>query len=578
MLAELHITNFAIIEHVDLNLADGLNIVTGETGAGKSIIIDAVDFALGGRSDASLIRAGEDKASVALVFHVPSVLRPSIRTILESNDIEIPSLEQIVMSREVRQTGRSSARINDVTTKLAVYREVGGILLDIHGQTEHLSLLSPKNHIDLLDRYAELLETREAVAELVRKWQAVTRTMQSLQQDETERERRIEMLRYQIEEIETAGLTDGEETELREERNRLANSEKLANLADEAYNALYAENEFGDSAIDAINRAFGAIDELAEIDETLSSEQETADTVLAQIEALGDAVRLYRDGLDLDPNRLNTVEERLEIITRLKRKYGDSIKAVIERGERAQQELQDIELGEERLEELEKEADSLLKSIGDLSKNLSASRQRHAEKLSARVEEQLKQLRMEGARFEVSISQEEDPDGCYVDDERLAFDATGIDRVEFMLAANMGEPLRPLAQVASGGETARIMLALKTVLSNADQTPTLIFDEVDQGIGGRLGLTVGEKLWKLANKHQVMVVTHLAQIVGFADHHFKVDKITEEKRTKTNVALLPEDERLKEMAEMLGGLSDRSLENARELYQSAIKLKNPQTA
>ncbi len=573
MLIELQIKNFAIIEAVTLQFDNGFNVITGETGAGKSILIDAVDFALGGRSDSSLIRAGADRATVMLMFRVPPKLRSEIRSLLERNDIAIPSLETITLTREIRESGRSSARVNDSTCKLAVYREVSGLLIDIHGQTDHLSLLEPKTHLYLLDRYADLEEPREALAELVRKLNAVRQTIRSLQQDDREREQRIDMLKFQIEEINAARLQDGEEETLREERNRLANSEKLAELCDDAYNALYGEDEFGNSGLNALNRVQIALDRLAALDDSLEDDQTLAEELAVQAEELADNIRRYREAIEVSPQRLNEVEERLEVISRLKRKYGNSIKLILSRAENAQKELDDIELGEERIEALMAEAQELLYAIGDLAQNLSKGRRRFGRKLSEAVEGELKHLRMEGARFEVAMTQEEDPEGCFVEGERLAFDMTGIDRLAFMLSANPGEPLRPLAQVASGGETARIMLALKTVLSKADQTPSLIFDEIDQGIGGRLGITVGQKLWGLSHNHQVMVVTHLAQIAGFADRHFKVSKAAHDQRTLTEVGLLEEDHRVHEMAEMLGGVSENALRNARELYDTAIQIK-----
>lgn len=573
MLVELRIRDFAIIEKVTLNFAAGFNVITGETGAGKSILIDAVDFAMGGRSETGFIRSGSDRTTVDLVFKIPPPLRSEVRALLAANEIELEDVDHITLSREVRDSGRSSARINDMPCKLPAYRELSGLLVDIHGQTEHLSLLKPKNHLILLDRFADLEEPREALAELVRKLRAVRQTIESLQQDERQREQRIEMLRYQVEEIEAARLSEGEEQHLREERTRLANGEKLALLCEEAYNALYGEDEFGNSGLNALSRASAALDKLAALDESLAEQSVLIENLVAQAEELADTVRRYREGLDISPKRLDEVEERLELLGRLKRKYGDTVKAILERAEHARRELQDIEMGEERLEELAKEEESLLRSIGDLAKNLSAGRRRFGKQLAARIEEQLKDLRMEGARFQVSLTQEEDPDGCFVDDERLAFDQTGIDRVEFLLSANAGEPLRPLVQVASGGETARIMLALKTVLTAADRTPTLIFDEIDQGIGGRLGLTVGERLWELSHKHQVLCVTHLAQIAGFADVHFHVAKGMDGKRTTTQVTRLQDEGRIKEMAEMLGSLSETSVQNAQELYNVALQIK-----
>lgn len=575
MLTELNISNFAIIDELSLRLTAGFEVITGETGAGKSILIDAVDFALGGHSDAGFIRTGAEKAIVALTFTVPPVLREEIRVHLDQADIKASLLEPLQLTREIRTNGRSSARVNGQVCKLPVYREIGGLLVDIHGQTEHLSLLRPSSHIYLLDRYADLEEPRDAVAELVRKLHSVRQTMESIQQNERAREQRVEMLKYQIEEIDSVRLNDGEEEDLRNERNLLANSEKLAVLSEEVYEALFGEDEFGKTGVDSLQQAAVAMEKLATLDASLDNELELAESIAVQVEELADSVRRYRENIETSPGRLEDVEERLEVIGRLKRKYGSNVKEVLEYAENARRELEDIELGEERLAELQAEETSLLKSIGELGFKLSQERRKAGEKLSVAIVDQLGDLRMENARFEVSVIQEEDPDGCIVGEERLSFDATGLDKVEFLMTANLGEPMRPLAKVASGGETARIMLALKTVLSMVDHTPTLIFDEIDQGIGGRIGSTIGEKLWSLSDNHQVLCVTHLAQIAGYADEHFSVAKeVVDGERTRTRVTPLYNiGERITEMAEMLGGSTDASQQNAQDLIETAYNFK-----
>ena len=297
MLVELRIQDFAIIEEVTLQFSSGFNVVTGETGAGKSILVDAVDFALGGHSDLSFVRSDTPRAIVELMFEVPPMLRNEIRSVLRSNDVEVDSLERIVMTRELRESGRTSGRINDISCKLPVYREIGGLLVDIHGQSEHLSLLTAKSHLYLLDRFADLEEPREALAELVRKLRAVRQTIASLQQNEREREQRIDMLRYQIEEIESARLVEGEEENLRDERNRLANAEKIASLAEEAYNALYGEDEFGNSGINAISRAVASLDKLIELDDTLEDEYDLAESINVQLQDLADSLPPYNQNI-----------------------------------------------------------------------------------------------------------------------------------------------------------------------------------------------------------------------------------------------------------------------------------------
>jgi DNA repair protein RecN (Recombination protein N) len=573
MLQELRIQDFAIIDKLHLRFAPGFNIITGETGAGKSILIDAVDFALGGRAEAGFIRAGAKSSTVELFFHIPPRLRSELRSALENNELPAEDVETLRLSRELRDSGRSSAKINDQACKLNSYKEISSLLLDIHGQTDHLSLFKAKSHLYLLDSFANLDDQREAIAAQVRKLRGVRQSMDSIRRSERERAQRVDMLKFQIQEIEAVRLKDGEEQELREERNRLANAERLATLSREAYQALYAEDEFGHSGVNALNRVAGALRKLAALDSHLEEASQQADSLAELAEDLAQTLQTYQEGLEVSPGRLDQTEERLEMLTRLKRKYGDSIPAILETAERARQELEAIEHGEERLEHLAQEEEVLLRSIGEFAGKLSQRRRAAGDRLAGQIEEQLKDLKMPNARFQVAVNQEEDPSGCHLGDERLAFDQSGIDTVEFMLSANLGEPLRPLAQVASGGETARIMLALKTVLSAADRTPTLIFDEVDQGIGGRLGLVIGEKLWGLAAHHQVLVVTHLAQIAGFADRHFKVEKAVEGQRTLTLVNPLEGEGRLYEIADMLGGVSDSSLKNAQELMAAAQALR-----
>ncbi|NJL95105.1 MAG: DNA repair protein RecN [Anaerolineae bacterium] len=572
MLTELYITNFAIMDEVRLHFTKGFNIITGETGAGKSILIDAVDLALGGRSDASVVRSGEERATVTLRFAVPSALRPALHQLLSEAEIPFDG-QQISLYREIRSNGRSAARINNEACKLPIYSEVGALLVDVHGQTEHLSLLKPRNHLLMLDRYANLEGERQKLEAVVRKLNGIRQTMRSLQQSERERAQRVDMLKYQISEIESARLQVDEEGDLRDERSRLANSEKIAALADDAYGALYGDDTLGQSGVDALNRASLALGKLAALDPDLQEESSLAESLVVQAEELARTLRRYREDVEVSPRRLADVEERLEVITRLKRKYGDSIRAVLDYAQRAHQELNDIELGEERLAELALEEDALLHDIGRMARVLSNYRKAASQHLAQRIVQELGHLRMQGTRFEVTFVHEEDADGCYVGDDRLAFDVTGIDEVEFLMSANPGEPLKPVAKIASGGETARIMLALKTALSAADQTPTLIFDEIDQGIGGRVGGVVGEKLWRLSETHQVLCVTHLPQIAGFADAHYRVSKALHHDRTTTRVMNLTLPDRIQEIAEMLGSTSQTAQQNAREIFRDAEEVK-----
>ncbi len=577
MIHELHITNFAIIDDVHLEFANGFNIITGETGAGKSILIDAVNIALGAQADRDFIRAGADKATVEAMFKVPPVLRTEIQLLLDEEELDYDSLDAIMLSREIRANGRNVARVNGSVCKLAIYREIGGLLVDIHGQSEHLSLLKPRQHIYLLDRFADLEESRLAVATLVRRLQQIRRELRSLEQDETALARRVEILEYQIQEIETADLKPGEEDRLKGESNRLANSERLLELATEAEQAMFADDEVGElGAVELLGEAALALSKLSRLDPELKELAQLAETVSVQAEELADSIRQYAEKIDVSPGQIDTIEERLALISSLKRKYGGSESAALEFAETARQELEGITHSEERLTQLQQQEEQLLHQIGDLGSNLSKQRQKAGQRLSTMIESQLKDLRMEAARFAVQIEQHDAEDGCYAGDRRVTFDATGIDDLQFYLATNYGEPMKPLAKIASGGETSRSMLALKHALSQADQTPSLIFDEIDQGIGGRLGLVVGEKLWRLSTGHQVLCVTHLAQLASFADVHFRVSKHIVGQRTITHVDNLSATERLSELAEMLGAETESARQNAQELLALARQVKTEQ--
>jgi DNA repair protein RecN (Recombination protein N) len=583
MLEEIRIQNFAIIDNIELAFASGLNVITGETGAGKSIIIDAVELLLGGKADATTVRAGSERAVVEGVFRLDPPAQSAVTAILEREDLLVegePSNE-IAISREVRANGRSSARVNGVTVNLEVLTEIGDYLVDVHGQSAHLSLLKPAFHIDLLDRYAGLLDARAAMASIVNRLYSIRREIGHLLEDEAAIKRHAERLRHEIEEIDTAELQPGEDETLKAERTRLSNSEQLAKLSVDALHLLYSDDSVDGklSAIDQLIQVSSLLGKLANIDPNLKEDHDLAEEACAQVEELATSLRRYVDHVEFNPERLDEVEERLEVINTLKRRYGMSIELVLEHADNAREELNGIEHSEERLVELRKQEDSLLHHVGELADRISRARVAAARRLSAAVVEELGDLRMQDALFEVEIARHEDPEGCYLGNQRLAFNELGIDAVEFLMSANPGEPLRPLVKVASGGEAARIMLALKRVLTLADQTPTLIFDEIDQGIGGRVGSIVGEKLWGLTGTHQVMVVTHLAQLAGYADRHYRVQKSVDAGRTRTLVTPLAEEwQRVEELAAMLGTVNESGFQSARELLMTAADYKRHQAA
>jgi len=563
-----------------LRFGPGFNVLTGETGAGKSIIVDAVSTLLGGRAETGVIRSGADEARVEGIFLLNKAMQEAILPILRREGLEGEDEETLILAREIRRGGRSICRVNGRAVTLKVLEEIGQRLVDIHGQTEHLSLLRVREHLDLLDRYGHLWPLRERVAAKVRELRQVRQELEGLLRDERELARRADLLAYQVREIASANLRVGEEEELESERARLANAERLMELADEAYRALYEGEEGQLSAIDLLGQVARNLAELERLDPGLQGQQQVAEEAACQLEELARSLRAYRDTIEYNPARLRQVEERLDLIHELKRKYGDSIAEILAFGEEAQRELESIVHSEERVEELRAREDALLHEIGELASRLSAERRAAGDRLAKAVEAELAELGMKGARFAVAIEQEEAEDGAWVGGRRYAFDERGLDRVEFLIAPNVGEPLKPLAKIASGGETSRLMLALKTVLSAADRTPILIFDEIDAGIGGRAGGVVGRKLWSLTAEagpdgvgHQVLCVTHLPQLACYGDVHFKVAKDVVGGRTIASARALSEEERVEELAAMLGTATAVTRQSARELLERVREVK-----
>ena len=577
MLVELNIKNFAIIDELNLRFSASFNVLTGETGAGKSIIIDAVSTFLGGRAESEYIRAGTDESRVEGIFHLDEAMQATILPLLKEDGLEGEDDETLILAREMRRSGRNICRVNGRAVTLGTLERIAQRLVDIHGQSEHLSLLRVREHVNLLDRYAGRWPLRSQVAAKVSALRQVQRELKELLRDERELARRADLLEYQMQEIAAARLEVGEEEELEAERNRLANAERLTELTDEAYRALGESEEEQASAIDLLGLVVRNLASLEKMDPSLAERRRVAEEVSYQLEDLVQSLRDYHDQIEYDPARLRQVEERLDLIHSLKRKYGDSIEEILAFGQAAQRELEAITHSEERVEELQAEEDRLFHEIGDLAAQLSAQRREAGDRLSAAIEAELADLNMERARFGVSLEQSEDADGVWVGDKRYAFDGTGIDRVEFLIAPNVGEPLKPMVKIASGGETSRLMLALKTVLSAADETPTLIFDEIDQGIGGRAGGVVGYKLWSLSPKHQVLCVTHLPQLAGYGDTHYKVDKKVAGERTVASVQELDMDSRLEELAQMLGTATEVTRQSAQEILEAVKKSKEGTT-
>jgi len=559
-LSQLTIRNFAIVDHLEIDWQPGLNVITGETGAGKSILIDAVGALLGDRLGPEVVRSGAQRAIIEGVFTISDDLANQIKSTLDDYGLE-PEDGALIVSREVAGSGgRGGARVNGRSVPLAVLQELGERLVDVHGQSEHMALLRPREQLDYLDRYAGVVAERVEVSRVVRELRATQETHRKLVADERETARLEARLRHEIAEIDAADLRPDEEDELLDRRARLQNVERLRQSALTAYEALTGDEDNQVGVVDLLGRAVTACVDGGKLDRSLAAESEALNAALIQAEESARALRDYLESIEADPETLERTTERLFLIGDVKRKFGESVLEVLAYAEEARRQLGDIEHRSERLDDMQLREEQLQAELVGASAALSARRQAAACQLSAAVERELADLRLADARFVVSIEQVAE------------VDLTGIDRVEFLLATGTDEEPRPMARVASGGELARIALALKTVLSRAETRPTLIFDEIDVGVGGRTGPVVGEKLWAVADSgHQVLCVTHMPQVAAFADCHYVVSRAPGEVRATR----VDGGQRVDELAAMLGGsVTDATRSSARELLDRAAVAKN----
>ena len=569
MLRELHIQNFAIITDLTLQFKAGLVVLTGETGAGKSIILDALSAVLGTRVESGVVRAGSNQAFVEALFELDDVTLSSLRPLLEEEGL-LEDERFLTLSREIRSEGRSIARVNGRSVNLGIQSEIGAVLVDVHGQSEHLSLLKVKSHRELLDRFAGNSETLQDYQKHYRVWSALENELVELKRLQSNADERADILRYQIGQIEAAKLKPDEEDSLLKERMRLANAETLSRYTQSALQTLDESSPETSAVTDLLGTVSHDLSSLAKIDAQMQNLADQAEAALSSLTDIAYELRRYNEQIEFNPARLDQIELRIDLINSLKKKHGGSVDSVIKFFASAQDELSKIEGVEGQIDELGKKISRVKENLANSALSLSASRQQAANSMSAQMEEQLSQLEMRKARLKVLIARQEDETGLPINGG-LAFDINGIDKVELMIETNPGEGFKPLAKIASGGETSRLMLALKEVLAEADQIPTLIFDEIDSGIGGRVGWTVGSILWQLGRHHQVMCVTHLPQLAAFGDQHLKVDKQTFQDRTITQVVEVTGEMRVAEITEMLGAPGEQSQQTARELLASVSK-------
>lgn len=555
MLTEMHVENFALMENVRLNFETGLTVFTGETGAGKSMLIDALGLLLGGRASTDFIRHGLEKARVEGVFeNLPQDL---VKRLEKAG--YAPEEGQLFLYREINENGRNGCRVQGRTVPLSLYRSFCQGLVDIHGQMEHQSLFNPETHRDLLDAFGgeELLRISQHVNAQAQNYRALLSEEKELLSSERDRVKREEMLRFQIEEITAIVPQVGEEEELQLEKKRLGNHEKLLNLTNELYANLYQGSQ-GQSAYDLLSSSLKIVQELGRYDDRLEKLHEPLEAIYYGLEDLIEEIRSYQENLEFEPGRLDQIEERLIQLHRL-RKYGFTIEEVLKAKEEMEEELHRITHLQEELEQLQTKKQKVLTEYKKWSAQLTEKRTVVAQKLEEGLHEELSSLGLEKSQFEVHFAAVQEP--------RIG----GAENVEFYFTANLGEPAKPLVKVASGGEMSRLMLALKSLLSKIETVETFVFDEVDSGVGGRTIQKVGEKLAKIAETKQVFCITHSAPVAVFADEHFGIVKETVGERTRTAVKSLDESARIEELSRMLGGSADISRQHAEQLWLARNK-------
>ncbi len=560
MLLELEIKDFALIDKLNISFNKGLNILTGETGAGKSIIIDAVNMAIGERADRSFIRSGCDKCMVQAIFSVEN--SSGIDTILKQYGIEIDEDDHstLIITREIHLNGRSTCRINGVIVTQTVLKSVTQKLIDIHGQHEHQSLLNSNFHIDMLDSYGgiEVLNLVNCVSSLYQELHILKKKLNTICFDEMERERKIDLIKFQIDEIESAKLISGEEEELKKQKSILSNSEKIYQALSNIYETLHGEN-LDSSVLDKISNSVNAVNSISFLDDQFVCFKETFEEVQYKLEDVSRDIRRYIDEIDFDPKILEEIEIRLDIVNTLKRKYGNTVEEVLEYKEKIQSELWEFENNDEEITKLKEQIDCKYNELSKKSIELSSLRKVVASDFENKLTEILLSLNMGKVQFKVSFNNEQNK-----------FTSKGMDQIEFMISTNLGEPLKPLSKIASGGEMSRIMLAFKTILANVDNIPTLIFDEIDTGISGRTAQIIGEKLYDIANHHQIICITHLPQIATMADHHYLIEKVEIENNVKTVVEKLEKSRQIEELGRLLDGeLTDITIKHAAEMIKQA---------
>lgn len=553
MLNQLSVRNVAVIDKLDINLHDGVSVLTGETGAGKSIIIDSINMILGDRANKELVRYGTDKAVVQAVFDAPK----SVINILEENDIYVED-ETVIITRQVTKEGKSVARINGMVVTLNILREISDRLINIHGQHDNQALLTPIRHITFLDAYADNEEYINRYKDILSKKREIEKKISSLEMDEQEKMQRIDLLEYQVKEIKKASLEKDEEDDLREQRDIYTNAEQITKSVNEAYMNLYEGDEI-QSAYDGISIAVNEISQISDLNPQLKSIYDTLNEIMYSLEDTAHEIKEFGETVEFDEQALNEIEERLDLISRLKRKYGNSIEEILEYLKKAESELNDIKLSDERTNELKEELKNITKELKEKGNVLTQRRENAAKVLEENIEKSLHELNMEKSKFKVNIEN----DGTFYDN--------GMDKVEFLISTNPGEPLKPLVKIASGGELSRVMLAIKSILADSDGVDTMIFDEIDTGVSGKAAMSIAKKLAVIAKNKQVICITHLPQLTAMADNHYLIQKNTDGEMASTTLKELDEEGRELELARIIDGgeVTELALSHAKQMLENA---------
>ncbi|WP_226526527.1 DNA repair protein RecN [Metabacillus niabensis] len=565
MLAELSIKNFAIIESLTVSFEKGLTVLTGETGAGKSIIIDAIHLLAGARGSSEFVRYGEKRAELEALFLLDEDQHPVYER-CEEFGIDV-SDGMIILRRDMSSSGKSICRINGKLVTIAVLREIGQLLVDIHGQHDNQELMNEENHLSLLDQYSgkEVKSALIAYLELYQRYDGLKRKIIQLSENEQEMAHRLDLLQFQLEEIENAELQPKEDELLQEEKHQISNYEKIYDSLNNSYNALHGEQR----GLDWVGLAMSHLENVSHINTKLKELSETISNAFYMIEDLSYEVRNELDSLEFDPGRLNYVESRLNEINHLKRKYGQSVEEILTYSARIADEIDTIQNKDSHLTKLQKELESVLEDLSVEAKNISAIRKKHAKVLIDEIHQELKELYMEKTSFDVNIDERRTPS------HELKYSSNGVDEIEFYISTNPGEPLKPLSKTASGGELSRIMLAMKSIFSQHQGITSIIFDEVDTGVSGRVAQAIAEKIYRVSSGSQVLCITHLPQVAAMADTHLYIAKETKAGRTKTSVKPLNEEEKIKEIGRMIAGVevTELSKEHAKELLSLAHTAK-----